>query len=192
MKDTCTPSTSKDFRARYQGTIGCLVKNEKEREFVWIDKVDDYAVSFKNKAGHPFQAMNGKGVEFEFTQVPHGWFNTSMGPVHISRIPARQWQRGIADANTKVLDDTLHRIKLDLQLVEEALTCTYTYKGTLPYALSRWFCISKDNKLYFRDIPIGTVEGDSLLVDKSCNVLQELGDLVRREKLPFTIKVENE
>jgi len=196
MKDTCTSDNLKDFKQRYQNTVGILLKDNGAKEWVWIENVDDHSVNFKTKSGQQFQAINGNGVTFEFTQVPMGWFNTSKGPVYICRRPARQWQRGISAGNTSIISSKFRAMQVSLDTVAEAMTSNYEYTGKLPTALSRYFCIAEDKTLYFRDIPIGTFDPDTdnksgrLVIPAACEVWQELKDLVRRNRLPFTVELE--
>lgn len=189
MKDTCTPDNSRDFRARYINTVGALVKEGGEKQWVWIKEVNDTKVSFSDLLGKDYEAINGKGVEFEFTQVPMGWYNTSKGPMLFMRKPARQWQRGIASGNTRIYNSDMNPLHISLENVADAMS----FKGVRkdwPWALSKFFCVNKDKELLFLDDTIGTLKDETFTVGNTCSVVQELQDTLRRLGMPHIVVME--
>lgn len=190
MKDTCTQDSLRDFKQRYHNTIGSIIKEDGSRDWVFIDEVREDGVLFKDNKGNSFHAVNGLGTEFEFTQVPMGWFNTSKGPILFSRKPAKQYQRGIAKANTLVRNSDLCSIDLTLARVAEAFTYNKKWEGKLPWALNKFFCIGGKNILYFYSEPIGMIENNVIKISAACQVAQELRDTIQRLALPFTVELE--
>ena len=188
MLDTCTYENQRDFTARYKNTIGSLVKEDGTKEWVWIAGVNDESVMFTTLDGMKYTASIGKGTQFEFTQVPMAWYNSHEGPMFFSRRPARQWQRGISSANTLVYNQFLNKIDLTLGRVVQAHLPSGVYKKQPAWALSKHFSFNKDNVLFFYDVPIGEKK-DLLFSVKSCNVVQELQDTIKRNNLPFQVEI---
>jgi hypothetical protein len=186
MLDTCTAFNCEDFRQRYQNTVGWYVKETGEKQIVIIDKVGNDQVSFVTEEGTSAAAMNGTGVTFEFTQVPLGWYNTHIGPVFVSRRPARQWQRGISSKNTDLMDWTERRVPFDLKVIKALFEDDGEFKG-LSYAPSKFFCLSTES-LYFLNQKIGYLDKNVIFVAPTCSVVQELKDALARRNLPFTVE----
>jgi hypothetical protein len=111
MFEKFTSMESHDFRQRYQGTYGFFTHQGK-KTLTRLDKVFAEGkasyVEFSDKDGlkyllHPDSENEGTG--FEFLPPKSAWFNTKEGiPLLVSRIPARQYQRGICDKNTSITD----------------------------------------------------------------------------------------
>lgn len=188
MLDTCTYENQRDFTARYKNTIGSLVKEDGTKEWVWIAGINEDNVVFTTVDGMKYTATIGKGTQFEFTQVPMGWYNSPEGPIFFSRKPARQWQRGISNSNTHIYDQYFNKVDLTLTRVVNAYTPQKPYKDQPCWALSKHFAFNRDNVLYFYDVPIGEKKDTSFFV-QSCNVVQELSDAIKRNNLPFNVEI---
>lgn len=188
MLDTFTYENARDFTQRYKNTVGALVKEDGSREWVWISGINDDAVVFSTLDGMKYAASIGKGTQFEFTQVPMGWYNGNEGPMFFTRRPARQYQRGISSANTNIFNQNLNKIDLTLGRVVQAYLPPKPYKNQTAWALSRHFAFNEDNVLFFYDVPIGEKK-DMCFSVESCNVVQELQDVIKRNSLPFTLEV---
>lgn len=98
-----------DFRQRYQGTYGYFTHKEK-RTLCRLDKISTDGprayVEFSDRAGlkyllHPDSEEDNTG--FEFLPPKSSYFNTKEGvPLLVTRVPARQYLRGICDRNTSI------------------------------------------------------------------------------------------
>lgn len=186
MKEACTQGTSRDFRQRYQSTVGLYTAPNGVKSYVWIKAVDEEGVSFEDIKGGDYRAVNDTGVEFEFTQVPLGWFNSSLGPLFVSRIPARQYQRGISKGNTRIQNSNFENKTVSLSLVSDFLTYDKPYTGQKNWALSKHFAIINGHIFCF-DRQIGEVEGT--IIKLTCAVVQqELIDTIGRKNLPFIVE----
>ena len=189
MLEACTFQTSKDFRQRYQGTIGQYTSSGKKM-FVWIEEVNSEKVVFKDTNGNVFYAANDQGTTFEFTQVPFGWFNSERGPLLFSRKPARQWQRGISTNNTEILNWEMQRQAVTLDIVSDAMSSfKRPWKMGDNWALNKFFCIIGPS-IYFMDNIIGSVDGDTITLINN-DVAQELTDAIHRGNYTYKIKYAN-
>lgn len=111
MFEKFTSVDSNDFRQRYQGTYGYFTHKGK-RTLTRLDKIVSDGrssfVEFSDRDGlkyllHPDSEDAGTG--FEFLPPKSAYFNTPEGiPLLVSRIPARQYLRGICDRNTSITD----------------------------------------------------------------------------------------
>jgi len=100
-----------DFRQRYQGTYGYFTHKGK-RTLTRLDKIQadgrSSFVEFSDRDGlkyllHPDSEDNDTG--FEFLPPKSAYFNTKEGvPLLVTRVPARQYLRGICDRNTQITD----------------------------------------------------------------------------------------
>jgi len=186
MKESCTTATSRDFRQRYQNTIGVYTDTKGIKSYVWIREVEENEVSFEDTKGGSYRAMNDTGVEFEFTQVPLGWFNSTKGPMFVSRMPARQYQRGISKGNTRIQNKDFTPIPVSLANVSDFLTFDKPYVGQKDWVLNKHFAMI-NGIMFFFDRVIGEVEGT--IIRLTCTVVQqELLDTIGRSGLPFTVE----
>lgn len=104
MLDTLTSENHRDFNARYRGTYGWLVDENKVKTFVYISNVNADEVTFTTMEGGRYHAYADKEVMFEFLPVTRGWFRGKSGNKYLlTRRPARQWHRGICANNTSIL-----------------------------------------------------------------------------------------
>jgi hypothetical protein len=187
MKDTPTRYNNQDFRARYEGTWGLAKGNLVKIKHVREDKVE---FSFGDgEDDEIYSAFVGGGFEFEFTQVPHGWYNLNDKIiVYLSRSPQHQWKRGICNNNTSV-----HYLKAtdqlrSMQLTKAALQASFDKSKPTSFdvaALSEVFAINKKYVYVFNRL-IGYRSDDTLELNNGL-FYQELCDLVRRENYPFKV-----
>ena len=111
MFEKFTSMDSGDFRQRYQGTYGFFTYKGK-RTLTRLDNIQANGrssyVEFSDRDGlkyllHPDSEDEGTG--FEFLPPKSSYYNTTEGiPLLVSRVPARQFQRGICDKNTSISD----------------------------------------------------------------------------------------
>lgn len=109
MFEKFTSEGSQDFRQRYQGTFGFF--NHKGKKTLtqlkeihangrasYVEFVDRDDLSYKL---NPDSEADDTG--FEFLPPKCAWYNTPKGvPLLVSRIPAKQYLRGICDRNTSI------------------------------------------------------------------------------------------
>lgn len=191
MRDTCSRSSIRDFRQRYQGTIGSFIKDDGSKMFVWITEVTDRQVEFQDTGGNTYTAVHDNGVTFEFTQVPLGWFNSSKGPLFVCRKPARQYQRGISSGNTYImLGGSWRGIGVNLETIADIYTYSEKYSPTMvAWALSKHFAYY-GTRFYFYDTDIGAIDPKTNVIKLKTNLyVQEVSDCVKRTGLPFTVEV---
>lgn len=102
MKDTLTYENLRDFNQRYSQSYGYLLKDNGTRLPVFITNVSEDGAEFQSLDGVEFNAKCGSGVTFEFAQIARRiWLSMEGQLLCTSRIPQRQWQRGISAGNTQ-------------------------------------------------------------------------------------------
>lgn len=200
MLDTLTQFNSRDFSARYNGTYGWLVKDDQRKHLVYISAVHPEKVEFTDRHGGKYHANAGQQVMFDFLPVDRGWFVGSSGKLYLlRRVPARQWHRGICDANTTIAivhsnnasnKDRLYAHECSLEILDDIfgeVKDRYFFKSGSSCALSQQFAIV-GNILYFIDREIGTVKEDKItLGEHGAIVAQELNDLINRRNYKLEV-----
>lgn len=185
MLDTLTSENYRDFSARYANTFGWLVDGK--RQFVHVLRVADERVYFTNATGMEYHAKMDHGVNFEFIPVDRGWFNDINGnPWLLSRVPARQWKRGISETNTMMYDGhSLRTFHVNYERLSKVFSDKFTElnysKEIKPTgAWSKHFAVTKHG-LHFYDQLIGSYNPKTQeIVLTSDIVKQELTDLINR------------
>lgn len=191
MIDTLQSHTHADFRARYQGSFGFIKNGDGTRRLVQIDNVNGTQVTFTAGDSFTYFAKADSGFEFDFIPAVTGWYNSIDGGTYLlSRIPARQWHRGIHTANTRIQSAMGYTEELDYNIlskifVEGFNNWQYT-EGAFTCALSKFFALASKNTIKFLGRNVG-VRDDDLLKLTDTSIMQELTDLVNRNKLPFKV-----
>lgn len=110
MFEKFTSEDAHDFRQRYQGTYGWFKRKDKKL-LVKLTTVDsdgfgEKVVHFADKDGVPYTLRADsadESVGFEFIPPKTLYHNTSDGVAYLlTRVPARQYLRGICDRNTRI------------------------------------------------------------------------------------------
>lgn len=203
MFEKFTTKDAADFKQRYQGTFGYFRKGEKKTLVRLEDIVTagSKQVQFVTKDGikcYLKPDSDDDTVGFEFIPPKRGYHNTTEGAFLLTRIPARQYLRGICSRNTKILSvygtqkaigfDSLHLLFECPITPKEMWDKILTQKqGSVErsVALSGQFAVSLDHKeIYCLGEPIGKIaeEAGSLtvtLTDPSL-WLVEVKDALRR------------
>lgn len=142
MFEKFTSQDAGDFRQRYQGTYGYFV-NDGKRTLTRLDRINANGtlstVEFVDRDGlsyllKPDTDKEGRG--FEFLPPKSAYFNTQEGePLLVSRVPARQYLRGICDRNTQItnLRDMVEPV--DFGVLIRIFETTITPKQALECAL---------------------------------------------------------
>jgi hypothetical protein len=192
MLDTLTSRNHQDFRQRYQGTFGWFQTPPPERKiFVQVTDVSSDQVTFTDSKNIPYIVYRDSGYVFEFLPVMKGWFNTKNNLMYLSRIPARQWHRGISSGNTTVeIFNEGRNIAVPCnmaslsQVFEQAISVEDAAKRH-NFALSRYFAIAGDS-LWFQNQRVGAVVEKQIVLWNKI-IEQELKDTIKR--LPDTINL---
>ena len=194
MKATYTRYNARDFIQRYVDTYGWLLRDDGTRKFVHITQAEEGRLYYETDGSAEFYALRDRGQIFEFIPVNKGWFNGTDGPVFLSRVPARQWKRGISGSNTEIqkfTDGVLINYILNYTELSKVFNDDFNVKNYpdtfKPGALSKHFCLVNNN-LWFYDTVIGILEGTTFKLSNDI-VAQELKDLIKRKG--WQLHVEN-
>ena len=167
-----------------------------QKTLVWLDRITASEVRFKDIEDRALCVFNDTGVEFEFIPVNRGWAHTGEKAYYFSRVPARQWKRGISTGNTTLWEfgefstfaDASHEMFSILSKISQSHLDGSFYrwlgKEITSCALSKHFALNSSDKLFFFDQPVGKFsrEENSFILDTSV-IYQELMDLIRRRNL---------
>lgn len=203
MKSTLTGLNAHDFHQRHNHTYGFFQKPSGERLLVYVKSVTGNECKFETRDGQAFTAFADAGVEFEFLPVLRGWWDRPDGrAVHFNRIPARQFQRGIARGNTELYTyDDRGRCR-DVPIGFDVLSDVFCPAFGAVAGISRWkegrgvlaalgrhFAID-DIALYFHIEKIGTVLDNKRKVSLSSDLyMQEVMDAMRRNQVEIEVSV---
>jgi len=196
MLDTLTSRNGPDFTRRYQGTFGYFPVKDKSL-LIQIDRVTGTNVNFIDRDGYKYNAVVDSGVNFEFLQIDKGWYNNSEGsPIFFSRIPARQWQRGISGANTSCLTFTGTKSLMKIAVNFQTLDClqndyksfidAYRVNKISSVALNKYFAVDTCQQLWLFDLLVGTIKNDLVTLIYP-EFKQEVIDCITRNKLPYVV-----
>ncbi|HET8685592.1 MAG TPA: hypothetical protein VFM18_02870 [Methanosarcina sp.] len=193
MHDTLTSTNWRDFQQRYQGTYGWLVHNNKEIP-VHIENVTDNMVTFRGLEGAEYFSYADRDVKFRFSPLRRRL--VIGGKTHrlmlISRIPQRQWSRGICENNTRVTllgAGRTQGLSVNSATMADILAGENLTEGKLQPTkkLSDVFGIASD-VLWLYNRPIGTVAGDQIrLVEGAQIFAQEVSDTLRDIKSNYKV-----
>lgn len=196
MKATYTRYNARDFIQRYVDTYGWLLRDEGSRKFVHITRAEEGRLYYETDGTSEYYATQDRGQVFEFIPVKKGWFNTSNGEaVLLSRVPARQWKRGISGSNTDIRRLVNGEFLLQRFVDYKELSSIFNddfNKNNYPAkfdigAISKHFCIDKNNQLWFYDSNVGKLEADTFILDNNI-IEQELRDLIKRRGWKFNVQ----
>lgn len=197
MLDTLTQFNSRDFSARYAGTFGWLIKDDKGKHLVYISAVNSDRVEFTDLRGGKYHANAGTNVMFEFLPVDRGWFYGKSGDIYmLRRVPARQWHRGICDSNTNIAYLRAGRLRTGSCTIETLDDIfgqekqEYKFEVGKSCVLSKHFAIIA-NALYFLDRQIGVADKETIILGKQGEVVkQELEDIISRNRYPLKVQTQ--
>lgn len=109
MFEKFTSSESNDFRQRYMGTYGFFTRKGNRTLTKLTSITADGSASTvefedKDKLKYLLKAdSKEEGLGFEFLPPKSAYYNTTDGvPLLVTRIPARQYLRGLCDKNTEI------------------------------------------------------------------------------------------
>ena len=198
MLDTLTHENFRDFTARYRGTYGWLIDENKAKTFVYISNVTEDEVTFTTMEGGRYYAYVDKEVMFEFLPVQRGWFNGKSGNKYfLTRRPARQWHRGICSANTTIsmYNDVIRKV-MAVDFHNSVMGDIFNKNSNMnQYSLGNNSLLSKhfavfDTNLYFYDRHVGEYKNNVIKLHEEATFLkQELMDLAKRNSYKLEIQV---
>lgn len=208
MFDTLTGGNANDFRQRYNGTYGYL-STDSGKLTVLINEVSADRVSFTDHTGRSFYAYAGEDVEFEFVPIQRGFIQCHESKTkklaevfYLSRIPQRQWHRGIHETNThkSILGNTLQSADdytfLYILHNSSNLSSKEKYNRWREHecdcvALNKYFAISANKNVFFLNKLVGVFVPKSDTITLWTGIIsQELNDLIQRQKLNIKVKVD--
>ncbi len=176
MFEKFTARDAADFRQRYLGTYGFFRKGDRKTlvRLTNIETGNDKVVQFNTKDNEKcflYPDSEDDTVGFEFIPPKRGYHNTPQGTFLLSRIPARQYLRGICDKNTSIRTvagqivpvgfDTLSALfENNISPIERLLSTSKASKTEeRSVALSGQFAISLDTQgIYCLGKHIGQVD----------------------------------
>lgn len=205
MKDTLTSANHRDFAARYLHTWGFYTSESNKKQLVYVSNVNNRRVRFVDKnqstPNDYYEALVDKGIEFEFIPVNKGYYNTNEGTFLLTRVPARQWKRGISVENTKCaqLKDTLVNVVLSHKLLSDIFDNSaldynniweqFQKQKRVSAAISPHFALNMNGGFYFFDKQVGVLKGE-IIVLKTNVVFQEVTDVLRKHNIALSVVVE--
>lgn len=205
MIESPTSTNIGDFKQRYQGVLGWYIPEEgKSKLLVRVTSVNNERVTFSDKNGGSYHAYVDAGVRFEFLPIVKEWKNTPKSCYFLSRVPARQYKRGICEDNTSIISFNMTTGKYteeqEYKGWYEYIYGIYSYNRTIKEdlkdfldgkrectALSKHFAIGNGHVLLYNTI-IGSYSGTNITL-KTDLFLQELTDLCNRNNYPFKVTV---
>lgn len=94
-----------DFRQRYRGTFGFYTNGSKRTLVQLVDvSAERGQVLFMdaNSQQYKLNVDHDDSIGFSFIPPRSAWHQTATGPYFVRRVAARQFQRGICEANTAI------------------------------------------------------------------------------------------
>jgi len=189
MIELFTSNGARDFRQRYEGTVGWVIGESGKKTLVNVESVRDRQVLLKDVFGFDYSVSPNGATQFEFQQVEAGWYPYKDSAAYLYRVPARQYQRGISANNTAILTfdsrGRLSPINVDLAALAEIFSGSKS-----KFVWNKNFCLSPTNILYVHKTEIGKLGTDGSIILSSDLFLQEALDVVRRNSLPYKVSHE--
>ena len=188
--------TARDFRQRYEGVYGFYPKSNGEDVLVYVSSVDDRVMKFTDAKGAAYTAHADQGVTFKFIPLNRKLFIYNKELILANRVPARQWQRGICQGNTRMqyvsmmfsdlpisFSTVEAYLAADKDLYKEFATKLLTsYSGVLSPFIG-W----TNGDLYVTNQKIGSIRSDHVEVTNEF-FIQEIRDCFRDLEIQVPIK----
>jgi len=198
MLDTLTHKNLRDFGPRYTHTYGWLLQDG-AKKLVYISNVRNDRLCFSTVDHDDCHVKIDAGVMFEFIPINHGWFNAKDGKAwYMTRVPARQWKRGISDSNTRIspISDPFYSNNIDLAILSNIFHDDFkhfNYDSVVggQQAWSKHFCRGLNDEIYFYNRQVGRFKDNEITLQDNL-VYQELLDLIRRRGWNMKVLVEGD
>lgn len=213
MFEKFTGAGAGDFRQRYQGTYGFFTKADK-KILSRLDSVNtDRArpiLEFVDRDGMKYQLLadsKDNDVGFTFLIPKTSWHNSAEEgkALLVSRVPARQYQRGLCDRNTAFITPRGTKVDVNFESIQNIFDSKVSVQQAFDaakaqqspgtgVALSPYFCLDFYNKAV--NCFHTTIGSFSLKDDNTVDVSlkdpemwrQELVDAFRRNNLKAEVK----
>lgn len=200
MKEAFTSIGSRDFRQRYEGTYGFYNTDSGEKRLVLLNSINEREVRFSDAARQEYVALADGGTEFEFIAPVKKLFAAADTILYISRRVARQFQRGVSLANTRIVNlATNSEVSITFtRLVQayESEPVNVPLRVTMYRADKRDTVLLSDmlaivgTQLYLYGEPIGEVNKEEKKFILSEDLFrQEVIDVINANQLSFTVEI---
>jgi len=188
----------RDFAQRYKETYGWYLTDTGRKVLVQLVDVSETTLKFAGKEGQTYTALADKGNRFEFLPLERAVYNTPKDVYYCSRVPARQWRRGVHNANTSItnlLGGGWGGEKLSFDLLEQIFQES-TPSDYIPsflsgaregLALNSMFAMGK-NRVFLYNRVIGEYKNGTITLTNDL-FAQEISDLMRDLVLPYKVEV---
>lgn len=197
MKELFSSDTWADFRQRYSNTYGWYEKENGEQVLVRVAQVNNALITFLDKNEITYTAKVDKGNSFYFIPVQKGLGYFGKDIICSSRVPARQWKRGICIENTRMrnlsqdeLVDITHELLenfLNKELISKRLE---EFKQSFTGHVILNSFLSFTNNVMIYDNVIGKlIRKDRKIILKSDTFLQEVVDALTHNGLDISVEV---
>lgn len=183
MFEKFTSGNWENFRQRYEGTYGFYRDEKGKRTLAQIESVSDREVVFSlpNVEGYRLKADTERDIGFEFLPPKSAFHNTDIGAMLVSRIAARQFQRGLSQRNVQItlfkglpynqaIDfNTLTRI-FEKSLDPKSALPAFEAGTTVSLAVSPQICLDAGcGKVYVLTEPVGSWQRNGKLYNVKLN-----------------------
>lgn len=169
MFEKFTSAGGGDFRQRYLGTFG-FYRDGAQRVLSKLTEINIEHTSphvvFTNKDGDKFvlradSKRDDRG--FEFLPPKNVWSNTAEGiPLLVQRVPARQYQRGICDRNTRIEDFSGNTQEINFEVLDKLYAT--------PIGVAEAFAAFKKNVR--NDVNVGLAVSSQFAVSEAHNSIK--------------------
>jgi len=186
-----TSGGARDFRQRYLGVWGYYPTPSGEKLLVYMSNINERETRFIDAQGIEYTAKADQGVFFQFIPIEKRLFTHDNMLVLAERRPARQYSRGMSDANTLFKEV---RYSDPLSITAKTITsyANPVYDVVIDISkpvqlLSPMFGIIHSHSIYLYDRLIGNVtfnkKAEPVLMVTEPLFYQELVDVVRERKI---------
>lgn len=190
-----------DFRQRYRGTYGFFSKDGKRTLVQLSDVSAERGLVVFIDAKEQTYKLNvdaSDDIGFVFLPPKSAWHNTSTGPYFVRRVAARQFQRGICEANTAIRRTGGRGVAVCFQSLSDIFEKAITPKEAVAakqeaVAISPQFCVDTSQKyIWMFDQAIGaaTKKDDHYSVELRDPEMfgVEVQDAFKRAGIEVTVK----
>ena len=194
LKEEFKSDSSRDFHARYGGTFGWYERAIDDRLLVQLKESDQMSLHFEDQNGIKYEAQADKGNVFCFIPVERKLHNVDGDVWMTSRIPARQWKRGMCAANTRIhsLSDN-RKLPVNFSTISNLFANSTEQERAFRKGMAVNIAISDSfaivgSKVYLYDIEIGVFKKEQIVLNDNL-FIQEVKDVVSRNKYDITVLV---
>lgn len=199
MFEKLSAQNEETFRRRYVGTYGTFVQKDKKTLCRIVSSDRDFVV-FEDKDGDTYNIRTNttEDVGFLFMPPRSGYHQYGKELFYVERVLARQYQRGLSDANTTIslcggYKRTFNTMPVSFEYVEKLSNEKEIPINITAWAISTVFAII-DGSFFLYEKKIGKVtqkdnRWEFVFEDPSYKNLfrEELHSALTRKHIPFVI-----